>query len=69
MTLITKVGQSLLGFVLGLIAVALLSHIGGCSERRSEAANVTPAQFATGAACIPTECSVVAGDNPIDVLR
>lgn len=31
--------------------------------------NVTPATFATGAACIPVECSVVAGDNPIDVLR
>ena len=30
--------------------------------------NVTPAQYATGAACIPVECSVVAGD-PIDVLR
>jgi hypothetical protein len=31
--------------------------------------NVTPATFATGNACIPVECSVVAGDNPIDVLR
>lgn len=30
--------------------------------------NVTPAQFSTGAACVPVECSVVAGD-PIDVLR
>lgn len=31
--------------------------------------NTMPASFATGAACIPVECSVVAGDNPIDVLR
>ena len=31
--------------------------------------HVTPAAYATGAACIPVECSVVAGDNPIDVLR
>ena len=31
--------------------------------------NTTPATYATGAACIPVECSVVAGDNPIDVLR
>ena len=30
--------------------------------------NVTPAQFSTGAACVPVECSVVAGD-PIEVLR
>lgn len=30
--------------------------------------NVTPAQFSTGSACYPVECSVVAGD-PIDVLR
>lgn len=30
--------------------------------------NVTPAAFATGAACIPVECSVVSGDG-IDVLR
>lgn len=30
--------------------------------------NVTPASFATGAACIPVECSVVSGDG-IDVLR
>ena len=30
--------------------------------------NVTPAQFSTGAACVPVECSVVAGD-PVDVLR
>ena len=36
---------------------------------RYRGCNVTPAQFATGAACIPVECSVVAGDNPIDVLR
>lgn len=33
---------------------------GGC--------NVVPAQYSTGAACVPVECSVVAGD-PIDVLR
>ena len=33
---------------------------GGC--------NVVPAQFSTGSACVPVECSVVAGD-PIDVLR
>lgn len=31
--------------------------------------NTTPASFATGAACQPVECSVVAGDNPLDVLR
>lgn len=31
--------------------------------------NVTPAQYATGAACVPVECSVVAGDSPPDVLR
>ena len=31
--------------------------------------NVTPVQFSTGTACLPVECSVVAGDNPIDVLR
>jgi hypothetical protein len=30
--------------------------------------NTTPAQFATGAACVPVECTVVAGDG-IDVLR
>lgn len=30
--------------------------------------NVTPATYATGAACIPVECSVVSGDG-IDVLR
>jgi hypothetical protein len=30
--------------------------------------NTTPAQFATGTACVPVECSVVAGDG-IDVLR
>lgn len=30
--------------------------------------NVTPASFATGAACIPVECSVVSGDG-IDILR
>ncbi len=30
--------------------------------------NVTPASYATGAACIPVECSVVSGDG-IDVLR
>jgi len=30
--------------------------------------NVTPAQFSTGVACVPTECSIVAGDT-IDVLR
>jgi hypothetical protein len=30
--------------------------------------NVSPASFATGAACIPVECSVVSGDS-IDVLR
>ena len=37
-------------------------------EPRWRGCNVTPAQFATGAACVPVECSVVAGD-PIDVLR
>ena len=31
--------------------------------------SVWSAAYATGAACIPVECSVVAGDNPIDVLR
>lgn len=31
--------------------------------------NVTPAQFATGAQCVPVECSTVAGDSPPDVLR
>lgn len=30
--------------------------------------NVTPASFATGAACIPVECSILSGDG-IDVLR
>lgn len=37
-------------------------------EPRWRGCNVTPAQFSTGAACVPVECSVVAGD-PIDVLR
>lgn len=36
---------------------------------RYRGCNVTPAQFATGAACLPVECSVVAGDDPIQVLR
>ena len=36
---------------------------------RRRGCNTMPASFATGAACIPVECSVVAGDNPIDVLR
>lgn len=31
--------------------------------------NVTPAQFSTGTACLPVECTVVAGDDPLDVLR
>jgi hypothetical protein len=31
--------------------------------------NVTPARWAVGAACLPVECSVVAGDDPLDVLR
>lgn len=31
--------------------------------------NVTPSQFAVGTACLPVECSVVAGDDPIQVLR
>lgn len=35
---------------------------------RYRGCNVTPAQFSTGAACVPVECSVVAGDG-IDVLR
>ena len=35
---------------------------------RFRGCNVTPAQFSTGAACVPTECSIVAGDT-IDVLR
>jgi len=37
-------------------------------EPRWRGCNVGPAQFMTGAACIPVECSVVAGDG-IDVLR
>lgn len=40
----------------------------GDGSPRWRGCNVTPAQFATGAACVPVECSVVAGD-PIDVLR
>lgn len=31
--------------------------------------NVVPAQFSTGAQCVPVECSVVAGDDPPAVLR
>lgn len=31
--------------------------------------NAAPAAYATGAACVPVECSVVAGDSPPDVLR
>ena len=37
-------------------------------EPRWRGCNVTPAQFSTGTACVPTECSIVAGDT-IDVLR
>lgn len=40
----------------------------GDGSPRWRGCNVTPAQFSTGAACVPVECSVVAGD-PIDVLR
>jgi hypothetical protein len=36
------------------------THWAGC--------NVIPASQASGTACLPVECSVVAGDNPIDVL-
>jgi len=35
---------------------------------RYRGCNVTPAAFSTGAACVPTECSIVAGDT-IEVLR
>lgn len=38
-------------------------------EPRWRGCNVTPAAYATGAACVPVECSVVAGDNPIDVSK
>lgn len=31
--------------------------------------NSMPASYAVGAACVPVECSVVAGDSPPDVLR
>lgn len=37
-------------------------------EPRWRGCNTTPAQFATGAACVPVECSVVAGDG-VEVLR
>lgn len=30
--------------------------------------NVGPAQYSTGTACVPVECSVVAGDSPPDFL-
>ena len=40
----------------------------GDGSPRWRGCNVTPAQFSTGSACVPVECSVVAGD-PIDVLR
>ena len=40
----------------------------GDGSPRWRGCNVTPAQFSMGAACVPVECSVVAGD-PIDVLR
>lgn len=30
--------------------------------------NVMPAQYSSGTACLPVECSVVAGDNPIEWL-
>lgn len=36
---------------------------------RYRGCNVTPASFAAGTACLPVECSVVAGDDPLDVLR
>lgn len=36
--------------------------------RRYRGCNVTPTQFSAGAACVPVECSVVAGDNPPDWL-
>jgi hypothetical protein len=31
--------------------------------------NVSPAKYASGNQCLPVECSVVAGDDPIDVLQ
>jgi hypothetical protein len=40
----------------------------GQGGNRWRGCNVTPAAFATGTQCLPVECSVVAGDNPIDVL-
>lgn len=40
----------------------------GDGSPRWRGCNVTPASFATGAACIPVECSVVSGDG-IEVLR
>ena len=36
--------------------------------RRYRGCNVTPSQFSAGSACVPVECSVVAGDNPPDWL-
>jgi len=36
---------------------------------RFRGCNVTPASYSAGTQCLPVECSVVAGDNPIDVLR
>lgn len=42
---------------------------GGGQVTRWAGCNVMPTSASSGTQCLPVECSVVAGDNPIDVLR
>jgi Pyruvate/2-oxoacid:ferredoxin oxidoreductase gamma subunit len=50
MMLFTKVAQSLLGFVVGMVAVAALSQLGGCSNERDKV-EAAPSASRCGGRC------------------